>query len=105
MEDAVDRELPEKELLAEAFGALTGRKVEVSGRQRWERRRLMEQASRNAVEALDRRLAETGTQARTSREMAEFLELADVPQRIEVEMELVKYNAGVGAGRSSFRFF
>jgi excinuclease ABC subunit C len=80
----VDRVLPELELLQEAFGELAGRKVEISVPQRGDRRRLMEQASRNAVEALDRRLAETGTQARTSREMAEFLELADVPQRIEV---------------------
>ncbi len=44
----------------------------------------MEQAQRNAAEALDRRLAETGTRAKVMREMAEFLELPDVPQRIEV---------------------
>jgi excinuclease ABC subunit C len=80
----VDRALPENDLLQEAFGALAGRKVEISVPQRGDRRRLMEQASRNAAEALDRRLAETGTQARTMREMAEFLELADLPQRIEV---------------------
>ncbi|MEO5707998.1 MAG: excinuclease ABC subunit UvrC [Alteraurantiacibacter sp.] len=85
----VDRVLPEHDLLAEAFGALAkasgnGRRVEISVPQRGDRRRLMEQASRNAVEALDRRLAESGTQARTMREMAEFLELSDVPHRIEV---------------------
>ncbi|MXO72694.1 excinuclease ABC subunit UvrC [Alteraurantiacibacter buctensis] len=80
----VDRELPERELLEQAFGELAGRKVEISQPQRGDRRRLLEQASRNAVEALDRRLAETGTQARVLREMTEFLELADVPQRIEV---------------------
>jgi excinuclease ABC subunit C len=44
----------------------------------------MEQASRNAMEALERRLAESGTKARTLRELAEFLELPEVPQRIEV---------------------
>jgi len=44
----------------------------------------MEQASRNARDALDRRLAESGTKAKTLREMAEFLELDDVPQRIEI---------------------
>jgi len=80
----VDRDLPERALLEEAFGAAAGRKVTLSVPQRGDRRRLMEQASRNAAEALDRRLAETGTQVRTMREMAEFLELADVPQRIEV---------------------
>ncbi len=80
----VDRELADHALLGEALGEAAGHKVEISVPQRGDRRRLMEQASRNAVEALDRRLAERGTQAKTSREMAEFLELDDVPQRIEV---------------------
>ena len=47
-------------------------------------RKLMQQASRNAVEALERRLAETGTKAKVLRELTEFLELEEVPQRIEV---------------------
>jgi len=80
----VDRELPEQELLEQAFGALAGRKVEISIPQRGDRRKLMQQASRNATEALDRRLAESGTQAKIMREMTEFLELAEVPARIEV---------------------
>ncbi len=80
----VDRELPDRALLEEAFGELAERKVSISIPQRGDRRKLMEQASRNATEALDRRLAESGTQARVMREMAEFLELADVPSRIEI---------------------
>jgi len=44
----------------------------------------MTQASRNAAEALERRLAESSTQARTLREVTEFLELGEIPQRIEV---------------------
>ncbi len=80
----VDRELPEQELLEQAFGELAGKKVQISIPQRGDRRKLMQQASRNAVEALDRRLAESGTQAKIMREMTEFLELADVPARIEV---------------------
>ena len=80
----IDRDLPEADLLAEAFRAGAGGRVEISVPQRGDRRRLIEQASRNAAEALDRRLAESGTKARTLREMAEFLELAEVPQRIEV---------------------
>ena len=80
----VDRDLPDADLLAEAFREAAGGKVEVSVPQRGDRRRLIEQASRNAVEALDRRLAESGTKARVNREMAEFLELPDVPQRIEI---------------------
>jgi excinuclease ABC subunit C len=44
----------------------------------------MEQAQRNAVEALERRQAESGTKARLNRDLAEFLELAEPPQRIEI---------------------
>jgi excinuclease ABC subunit C len=80
----VDRDLPEAELLAEAFREQAGSKVEISVPQRGHRRKLMEQAQRNAVEALYRRLAERGTQAKILRELVEFLELPDVPQRIEI---------------------
>jgi excinuclease ABC subunit C len=80
----VDRELPERALLEQALCEAAGHRVEISVPQRGTRRRLMEQASRNAAEALDRRLAETGTQARTLRELTEFLELPEEPRRIEV---------------------
>ncbi len=80
----VDRDLPERELLEEAFCESAGRAVSISVPQRGDRRRLLEQARRNAVEALDRRMAETSTQAATLRETAEFLDLPEVPQRIEI---------------------
>jgi excinuclease ABC subunit C len=80
----LDRTLPEADLLAEALCEAAGGKIEISVPQRGDRRRLMEQAQRNATEALERRLAETGTKARTWREMAEFLELGEAPQRVEV---------------------
>ncbi len=80
----VDRALPEGALLAEALEGAAGGKVEVSVPQRGDRRRLIEQASRNAAEALERRQAESGTRARLGRELAEFLELAEPPGRIEV---------------------
>jgi excinuclease ABC subunit C len=80
----LDRELAEAELLAEAFREAAGGKVEISVPQRGNRRNLLAQATRNAVEALDRRLAERGTQAKVMQELTEFLELAEVPQRIEV---------------------
>jgi excinuclease ABC subunit C len=80
----VDRDLPDRALIEEAFCELAGRRVEIGVPQRGERRRLMEQAQRNAMEALDRRLAESGTQAKVMRELTEFLELAEVPARIEV---------------------
>ena len=80
----LDRALPEAELLAEALRPAAGGKVEIAVPQRGDRRRLVEQACRNAMEALDRRLAESGTKAKILREVAEFLELPEVPQRIEV---------------------
>jgi excinuclease ABC subunit C len=80
----VDRELPEAELLAEAMGERAGHKVALSVPQRGTRRRLLDQAKRNAEEALDRRLAESTTQARLLREMADLFDLPEPPGRIEV---------------------
>jgi excinuclease ABC subunit C len=80
----VDRNLPEAELMQAALGELADKKVTISVPQRGDRRKLMAQAERNAVEALERRLAESGTKAKVQRELAEFLELGEPPQRIEV---------------------
>ncbi|MCW1427845.1 excinuclease ABC subunit UvrC [Novosphingobium sp. JCM 18896] len=80
----IDRALPEAELVAEAFREAAGGKVEISVPQRGDRKRLIQQATRNAVEALDRRLAESGTKAKIMREVADFFELPEVPQRIEI---------------------
>jgi len=80
----VDRVLPEAALIAEMLSGQAGRKVEVSVPQRGVRRRLLDQAKRNAEEALDRRLAESTTQAKLLREVAELFDLAEPPDRIEV---------------------
>ncbi|MDQ3477842.1 MAG: excinuclease ABC subunit UvrC [Pseudomonadota bacterium] len=80
----VDRELADRELLEEALGERAGRKVSFEVPQRGARAKLIEQARRNAEEALDRRMAETATQTRVLRELSETFELADVPKRIEV---------------------
>ncbi len=80
----VDRALPEAELIEQALSELAGKRVTLSVPQRGERRKLMEQASRNASEALERRMAESGTKAKIQRELADFLELEGPPQRIEV---------------------
>ena len=79
----LDRVLPEGELLAEALREGAGGRVECVMPVRAERRRLVDQASRNAVEALERRMAESGSKARVWREMAEFLGIDD-PARVEV---------------------
>ncbi|RZL58620.1 MAG: excinuclease ABC subunit UvrC [Sphingomonas sp.] len=80
----LDRELGEGALLGEALGERAGYKVALSVPQRGDRRRLMDQAKRNAIEALERRLAESTTQARLLREVADLFDLPEPPDRIEV---------------------
>jgi excinuclease ABC subunit C len=80
----LDRALAEGELIAEALCAAAKGKVTITQPQRGDRKRLIEQAKRNAEEALDRRLAESTTQARLLRELAELFELDGPPDRIEV---------------------
>ncbi len=80
----VDRDLADREVLEEALSERAERKVVVEIPQRGARRKLLEQAKRNAEEALDRRLAETTTQTKVLRELTDAFELADIPKRIEV---------------------
>lgn len=80
----LDRELGEGALLGEALGERAGYKVALSVPQRGDRRRLMDQAKRNAIEALERRLAESTTQAKLLREVAELFDLGDPLDRIEI---------------------
>ena len=80
----VDRTVADSELLEEALSERAGRQVAIEIPQRGARRKLIDQAKRNAEEALDRRLAETTTQGKILRELADTFELPDVPKRIEV---------------------
>ncbi|HYI48834.1 MAG TPA: excinuclease ABC subunit UvrC [Allosphingosinicella sp.] len=80
----LDRDLAEGALIAEALSERAERKVEIERPQRGSRKRLIDQATRNAEEALDRHMAETTTQAKILRELTEVFELAELPQRIEV---------------------
>ena len=80
----VDRDLREGALIGEALSERAGRKVELSQPSRGPRRKLIEQARRNAEEALDRRMAETTTQGKLLRELAEVFELPEPPKRIEI---------------------
>ncbi|RED15943.1 excinuclease ABC subunit UvrC [Parasphingopyxis lamellibrachiae] len=80
----IDRELPDAALLAEALAERAGRKVRLKIPQRGDQRKLLEQATRNAAEALERRLAESSSQAKVMRELTELFELDDLPDRIEI---------------------
>ena len=76
--------LEDQELMAEALGEKAGRKVEISVPQRGEKADLVGHALRNARESLARRMAETATQSRLMRGLAEAFDLDGSPARIEV---------------------
>ncbi len=80
----LDRELTEADLLAQALSERAERKIEISVPQRGDRVRLVKQATRNAEEALDRKLAESTTQGKLLQEVADLFELPEPPRRIEV---------------------
>jgi excinuclease ABC subunit C len=71
-------------LLAEALSLRAQRRVELSVPQRGARRQLIVQAETNARHALARRLAESSSQAKLLRRLAERLDLPESPGRIEV---------------------
>ena len=74
----------DRELIAEALELKADRKVEIRTPQRGEKRSLVEQASRNAAEALSRKLSESASQARLLKEVAKAFDLEDSPGRIEI---------------------
>ncbi|MFL6720239.1 MAG: excinuclease ABC subunit UvrC, partial [Sphingomonas sp.] len=80
----VDRDPTDRELLEEALCERSGHAVSIEIPKRGARRRLVDQAARNAEEALDRHMAETTTQGKILRELADTFDLPDVPKRIEV---------------------
>ncbi|MBN9673601.1 excinuclease ABC subunit UvrC [Roseibium aggregatum] len=80
----LSHELAEQELLSEALSERTGRKVVVATPQRGEKKDLVDHATTNAREALGRRLAETSSQARLLKGVAEAFDLPSPPRRIEV---------------------
>ena len=76
--------IPEQGLLAEALSTKSGRKIEVVVPRRGEKRELVEHALINAREALGRKLAETSSQQKLLRALAETFGLPKIPHRIEV---------------------
>ena len=80
----VSHDFEERDLLARALTARSGRKVEVSVPQRGERKELVQHALANAREALARKLAETSSQQKLLRALAETFALPRQPRRIEV---------------------
>ncbi len=75
---------PQAALLAEALALRAGRKVTIHKPQRGEKRGVVEAALMNAREALSRRMAESASQMKSLRQLANILELEAPPERIEV---------------------
>ncbi len=72
------------DLLADALSSQLGRKVVISRPQRGEKAALVEQAARNAREALARRMAESASQTALLEGLADAFGLDGPPERIEV---------------------
>ncbi|MCR9124505.1 MAG: excinuclease ABC subunit UvrC [Rhodobacteraceae bacterium] len=72
------------DLMQEALSQKRGRRVEIVVPQRGEKAELVEGAARNARESLGRKMAETATQAKLLRGLADAFGLAAPPARIEV---------------------
>jgi len=72
------------DLMSEALGNKADRRVEIVVPQRGEKTELVASAVRNARESLARRMAESATQAKLLRGLAEAFGLEGPPQRIEV---------------------
>jgi excinuclease ABC subunit C len=72
------------DLLAEALTAQLGRRVELAVPLRGEKAKLLEQAARNAREALARKMSESASQTALLEGLAEAFGLEAPPERIEV---------------------
>jgi excinuclease ABC subunit C len=95
------------DLLTDALSAQLGRKVAIAQPRRGEKAGLVEQAARNAREALARRMAEGASQAALLEGLAEAFGLDGAPERIEVYdnshiMGTNPVGAMIVAGREGF---
>lgn len=80
----LSNEIENPDLMAEALTGKLGRKVELLVPQRGEKAELIDGALRNARESLARKMAETATQTRLMKGIAEAFDLQHPPGRIEV---------------------
>ena len=72
------------DLMQDALSQKAGRRVEIAVPLRGEKAELVEGAARNARESLARRMAETATQGKLLKGLAEAFDLDGPPKRIEV---------------------
>ncbi|MBW3098729.1 excinuclease ABC subunit UvrC [Pseudohoeflea coraliihabitans] len=80
----ISDDFEDRALMAEALATRAGHKVTIAQPQRGEKRELVDHVRSNAREAHGRHLAETASQARLLKGLAETFGLSTVPRRIEV---------------------
>lgn len=80
----LNHEITNRSLLEEALSTRAERRVHVVAPQRGEKRELVAHAEANAQEALGRRMAESASQQRLLKSIAEVFGLEEIPRRIEV---------------------
>ncbi len=80
----ISHPVDDRDLLAEALSTKSGHRIEIMVPQRGEKKDLIAHALANAREALGRKLAETSSQEKLLRQLAETFGLPRVPRRIEV---------------------
>ncbi len=80
----LSEEIADQDLLEEAFTIKAERKVAVTVPQRGEKKELVDQVLTNAREAHGRNLAETSSQAKLLKGLAEAFNLPHPPRRVEV---------------------
>ncbi len=76
--------IEDADLMAEALSEKAGRKVEIAVPRRGEKLELIAGAARNARESLARKMAESATQTKLLKGLAEAFDLESPPARIEV---------------------
>ena len=80
----LSHDVESQDLIAEALGVRAGRKVQLMTPKRGGKKELVDQAVKNAEEALGRKQAETQAQAKLLKGVAEAFGLENPPERIEV---------------------
>ncbi len=80
----LSHEIENPDLMADALATKINRKVELLVPQRGEKADLVDGALRNARESLARKMAESATQTKLLKGLAEAFDLSKVPERIEI---------------------
>ena len=80
----LSHEVPSQATLAEIFSARAGKRVAVGAPKRGEKKELVDNALRNAREALSRKMSETATQQKLMAALGQTFGLPQPPRRVEV---------------------